>query len=350
MDQKKILAKCGVDCILLFRGEYENYNYAYMSKNSCYGIFMLTRSGSRLIVPKMEAGRAKGIKKVIAKKSMMDELKKQLEAGSIKTVGVDMDQLRVNGFKGLKKELKGKNFKDVSKQIYLLRQKKTKEEIKTISEACRITEEIIRLALKKMKDFRQEGDVKAFLTAETIRRGCELAFPPVVASGPNGSVPHHDGNSKIRKGFLIIDFGVKYKGYCADITRTAYIGKPTKKEVDEYKKVQDVQKRCALMSKKGVRTHKIDDHARNALGNAFIHSVGHGIGVEVHESPSIFKRSKDIFEEGMCFTIEPGVYYPGKYGIRIEDNFVIKKGKAVKLSSMGNDLVSIPKKTLRRKY
>jgi Xaa-Pro aminopeptidase len=164
--------------------------------------------------------------------------------------------------------------------------------------------------------------VKNFLENETRKKGYELAFNPIVASGKNSSLPHYNAeNIKLRKGFCVIDFGVKYKSYCSDITRTFYIGKPTKKEIEEYEKVLFVQEKCIKMIKQGTKAEKPYLFAKKELKN-MIHGLGHGVGVEIHESPNLLEGSKDILLKNMVFTIEPGNY--NKYGIRIEDTVLLK--------------------------
>lgn len=331
--------KKDIDCVLLFNFEATSPNFRYLSGNDCSGIYILTKESDLMVVPKMEYPRVKGIRKISAKGSLLDEALKKI--GKPERIGIDKSFLTLNQFGAIKKKLKGKKFVDISRNVERLRKIKSTYEIETLKRACSISENIIRKCINKMKTFTTESEVRSFLVSETIKNGCELSFQPVVASGKNSSVPHYDGNSKIKKGFMIIDFGVKYKGYCADITRTVFLGRPSKKDIENYEKVRYVQKRIIEDIRSRSKCSLADKSARSSLGKRFIHALGHGIGLEVHETPGIGPNSKNIFEEGMCFAIEPGIYVNGKFGIRIEDNLVIKNGKAEMLSSMKNELVII---------
>ena len=172
-----------------------------------------------------------------------------------------------------------------------------------------------------------------------------ISFEPIVASGSNGAKPHHaPSDAKLKKGFCVIDFGVKHKGYCSDITRTIYLGRPTLSEIKEYHKVLGVQKEAIDLCAEGVSCSKVYDYAYDMLGEAFNHGLGHGIGVEIHEKPNIKGRSSDVFKKGMIFTIEPGVYYPSKYGIRIEDDIIIgNNGKTEVLTKISKNMRILPK-------
>ena len=168
-----------------------------------------------------------------------------------------------------------------------------------------------------------------------------MAFKTIVASGKNSSFPHHTTkNKKLQRGFCIIDYGVRYKGYCSDTTRTVYLGKPSKKEVEIYNKVLQVQKDAIFMLEPGKTCGEIDASVRKVLGDRFTHGLGHGVGIEIHEMPSFQPDSKHVLENNMVFTIEPGVYYESIYGIRIEDT-VLLKGKAVCLTKAPKGLLRI---------
>jgi Xaa-Pro aminopeptidase len=195
--------------------------------------------------------------------------------------------------------------------------------------------------LKGFKKFKSELEVAEFLEAETRKNGCSLAFPPIVASGKHAGMPHYmPGKGKILKGFCVIDFGVKYRGYCSDITRTVYVGKPSQAEKEIYEEVLDVQKKSVKMCMGGGSISGVFDYALNVLGKRFPHGLGHGIGVEIHEWPNLKPGGKEKFLDGMVFTVEPGVYTK-KYGIRIEDDVLIEKGKSVILTKLSKELIIV---------
>lgn len=157
-------------------------------------------------------------------------------------------------------------------------------------------------------------------------------------------MPHHEpSNTKIKKGFCVIDFGVKYKGYCSDITRTICIGKPSDKEKETYNSLLAIQKNTINQIRSGKKCSELYDFVNNSLGKHqkyFTHGLGHGVGTQIHEMPNLSLNSKDRIKNNMVFTIEPGIYFPGKYGIRIEDT-IFFKNKSILLTKTAKDLIII---------
>ncbi|MBU1975764.1 MAG: M24 family metallopeptidase, partial [Nanoarchaeota archaeon] len=191
---------------------------------------------------------------------------------------------------------------------------------------CRIMNELIKNI--KAKKFKQEGDIKNWLKIQTFLTDNDLSFEPVVACGKNAAVPHYNGNNRLQKGFIIIDYGLRYKGYCTDMTRTLYLGTPTKKDVELYNLILKCQTETidfiANNYHNGVTGTQAFNYACSILGKHsryFIHSLGHGIGVKVHELPTLSSNPADKLIKGTVFTVEPG-YYNG-LGIRIEDDIYL---------------------------
>jgi len=217
------------------------------------------------------------------------------------------------------------------------------KEIKYITKSCNIASNILNKCIKNIKNFKNEIEVADFLKKETKKHSCKLAFKPIVAIANNAAVIHHKPNRrKLKKGFLIIDFGVKYKGYCSDITRTIYIGKPSKREKQLYNLVLKTQLLAIKKIKVGMKCSDIYDIASTSLGNYkkyFLHRLGHGVGKRIHESPSLGPKNKRKIKNNIALTIEPGIYLKKKFGIRIEDTILLKKNK-VKI------LTNIPKKLI----
>lgn len=173
-----------------------------------------------------------------------------------------------------------------------------------------------------------ERDIKAFIEERSMQLADGSSFPTIVASGKNGAAPHHETtNQKLKRGFCVIDFGVRYKGYISDVTRTIFFGKPTLQEKKDYEKVLQANQSAINEIKEGTSLKKLDNISRKEFD--YPHSLGHGIGVEVHEAPSVSANSKEKVKRGMCFTIEPGLYRKGKYGIRIEDDILVSKKTVV---------------------
>lgn len=292
-----------------------------------------------LFVNNLEYVKVK-IKKVIFK-DLYKDLKKLVIAKKIKSIGVNEAHTSIKHKKEISKIAKIKSLGNIVGELRLI---KTKKEIAKIKKACFLTEKIFKKIVKNF-NFKTENQIKKFIKIEAIKLGCELSFEPIVASGKNsGSKPHYSGNSRITKGFLIIDMGLRYEGYCADITRTFYVGSPSRKELEAYNDILRIQKTTVDKIKAGVKVKELELYVKKELGKNdkhFVHSLGHGLGINVHESPDVSSKSDVILKEGMMITIEPGIY--GKYGIRIEDDVVVTAKSRRVLSKFPKKLIIIAK-------
>ena len=326
-------------------------NMFYFSGYSGLGALVIPRKQKGFIIaPKMEVQRAKQsmIKKVYTmdKKKFFDSIYAVIKKNKIKSkkIAIDNNNFTLNSYKYFKTRFKGIKTKDISLDCLKLRQVKTNKETVILKKSCNYAGKILQKAIRNFNDFKTESDVAAFLEYEAKKLGLGMAFEPVVASGSNGSIPHHEPkNVKLRKGFCVIDFGVKYKGYCSDITRTVYLGKPGKKEKEIYNFLLDIQNN--IINKIGIndKCGKVYEDCVRDFGKKakyFVHGLGHGIGVEIHELPNLTSKSKDRIMENMAFTIEPGIYIPKKFGIRIEDVVLMKK-KAYVLTKVTKDLLIV---------
>ncbi len=341
----------GIGLVLLFNLDADNIdpNFTYFAQYTGFGVLAITKKKSVLIVPKAEYLRAKKTSKIrirIAKKKLLDEIRKTVKQKP-KRIGIDKNRVTLNLYRRIKKELGGK-YIDISPAAFRLRTSKTGEEILIMREGCRITDEIMHSMFWNFKKFKTEADVSAFLINETNKRGFGLSFKPIVASGKNAAEPHHEPDSKpLNKGFCVIDFGIRYRGYCTDITRTCYLGSPTEKEIALYYKVLDAQIRLIAMCEEGKSFIKIHKTAHKLLGKEskhFTHLIGHGVGTEIHESPnpkSTQRRPLTKLMAGAVITIEPGLYYTNKAGIRIEDDILITKHGPELLTKTGKNLLII---------
>ncbi|MCK5107354.1 MAG: M24 family metallopeptidase, partial [Nanoarchaeota archaeon] len=179
---------------------------------------------------------------------------------------------------------------------------KTKQEIKYIKKACKITTKIFKSVLKslKMGQFKTEKEIYVYLLYETKKLNLRPAFGPIVASGSNATKPHHKAtNLPLKKGFLVIDYGVKYNGYCADMTRTFYLSNPNQNHIKLYNKILNVQKNCIKQAKPNKSCQELHNFAANQI-KYLIHGLGHGLGKKIHESPRINSKSKDILQKNMA--------------------------------------------------
>ena len=218
--------------------------------------------------------------------------------------------------------------------------------ISYIKRACKITDNIFSLILKgiKIKKFETELDIKKFIKNKAKEDNCELAFKPVVAIGKNAAEIHHTANkTRLKKGFLVIDLGVKYKGYCSDMTRTIYIGNPSKKERKLYNLVLESQLTAFNHTQPEVYAADIDLIARAVLQDYykhFVHGTGHGVGKKIHQAPSLKPRGRFRLKPNTVITIEPGLYFKKRLGIRIEDSILMKE-RPIQLTKTTKKLIVI---------
>lgn len=321
---RKYLKKEKLDAIVLFNKD-PCFNY-FFGGDFEYGIMILARKGNYLLLTKLYGPKVPGFKIVYWDKFDKD-LKVFAKKHKIKRVGANYDKLLLKQKKFLSKHFKTR---DASEFLGDIRQTKTKEEIARIKTACRITDHIFSLIVKNFKKFKTESDIMKFIKIKALELADGVSFEPIVASGRNAVVAHHNPNSKLMRGFLILDFGVKYKGYISDMTRTLYLGKPTQKEIETYNKVLYVQKKCIDKARLNLNAGRLYNYSIKLFGKDakyFVHGLGHGIGVEIHERPSFGLKGKDRLANGSIFTIEPG-YYNQKMGvgIRIEDDVLLLAG------------------------
>lgn len=201
------------------------------------------------------------------------------------------------------------------------------QELNCIKKACSITDKIFRELILELKkhSFDTEKDIARFIIRKTKENNCKLAFKPIIASN-DAEIHHKPKNKNLKKGFLIVDFGVKYKGYCSDCTRTFYIGKPSKKEIKLYNNILSAQEIGIIYANPGRYAADVDLIVRSALLDYyknFVHGTGHGVGKKIHQSPTLKPRSRSILRKNQVITIEPGIYFKKKYGIRIEDTVIV---------------------------
>jgi Xaa-Pro aminopeptidase len=178
-----------------------------------------------------------------------------------------------------------------------------------------------------------ENEIALVMELEARRAGAEaMSFETIVASGKRSALPHGRASAaKLpRRGFVTLDFGVVLDGYCSDMTRTVHMGKATPREWDVYHSVLEAQQAGVAAVRPGARCGDVDEAARSVLRKAklerwFTHSTGHGVGLEIHEGPRIAAKQEQVLEPGMVVTIEPGVYLPDEFGVRIEDMVLVKE-------------------------
>src|SRR3972149_6066034 len=233
----------------------------------------------------------------------------------------------------VKKELKGVKLVPLKDRLTLLRGVKSKGELRLISGAVDIAYKAFEKLLPSVKPGKREEDLAIELEYLMRKGGAEgLSFDVIVASGVRSALPHGKASDKLLKigDPVVIDFGARYKGYHSDETVTLFIGKASERLARVYPTVKEAHDRAIDAVRPGVRFSDIDKAARDFIDRAgycksFGHGTGHGVGLNVHEGPSISPNSKGVAEEGMVFTIEPGIYIPKVGGVRIEDMVVVTR-------------------------
>lgn len=267
---------------------------------------------------------------------------------NLKYIGFEAESINVQMYNQLIQELPNEVWVPLGNELKLLRAHKDEAEISLMKKAAEISSAAILTLSSEIKSGCSEKDVALQLEIIARKSGADqLAFETIVAFGENSALPHAKPTGrKIRRGdFIVIDFGVKYKGYCSDETCTFVFQELTDEQKNAYQLVKKAHDRAIAAVKAGVAAAEIDRYTRNIFGEShgkyFSHGTGHGVGLEVHEAPRIASGSQDILETQMVVTIEPGLYLPGHWGIRIEDTVLIKKNSCEKLTKMDKEIIII---------
>ena len=270
----------------------------------------------------------------------------------IKRMGFEGSNLTFLEHKKLLKDFDDSNHRSLNS----LRSIKTPEEISRIEKACNLGDKAFKYILGKIKSGITEKQLAFKLEFFIKKFGADISFPPIVAFGKNSAIPHHlpTHNSKLLtpNSIVLLDFGVKLNNYCSDMTRTVFFGKPTNEQKKIYNTVLESQKLAIkfLTSDGGPERSRRNSSEVDRIARDYIiskgyktipHSLGHGIGIEAHESPRLSPKSKDILKEGMVFTIEPGIYLPNFGGVRIEDIVVLEKSGPRLLTKSTKEIIEI---------
>ncbi len=352
-ERRKNLLKLAkkIDCDTLVTFEPENLFYLTGFWGEAIGI--LEQGGNTTIIaPELEVGRAKeesencnvitGQRGVGLISSLVTKIKKN-------KVCTDCNDFSI--MNSLKKSIP--KIKSSNEPFYNSRIIKDEKEIKILKKGSKIIDEMFEICSKKMKVGQKESELQAILMAYAMKQqmfdtGYKSTLNPlIIAGGPNGALPHAQVTQrKFRKGDLVVvDLTLRYKGYVSDSTRTFAIGKISHQATEAYEIVKESQKLGLKAVKPNVNCKDVDFACRKYIedknyGKHFIHSTGHGIGLEVHEVPTVSYQSETLLKENMAITVEPGIYIPNKFGIRIEDSLIVKQ-KPIVMHKFTKDLVTI---------
>lgn len=344
---RNLLAEQNVEGILITNP----YNLRYMTGfTGTAGVAVISENDAVFITDfrytEQAAKQITGFRIAQHTSTMVEEIAKQVSDMNIKTLGFEKENVTYAQFllyeKYLKTDLVG-----VEGLIEKLRMIKTPDEIKIIKVACEIVdaayEHIIKFIKPGLTELQVSNELEFFMRQQGATQS---SFDTIVASGLRSALPHGVATDKIiEKGdFVTLDYGALYNGYISDTTRTIAVGEPTA----QLKEIYDVVLQSQLLGLKefkpgitGLEADKIvrDYISEKGYGEAFGHSTGHGIGLEVHEGPGLSHRSHVVLEPGMTVTCEPGIYLPGIGGVRIEDDLLITAGGNEVLTSAPKELI-----------
>lgn len=294
--------------------------------------------------------------------SFIQILKQVVKKHKVKILGIETQDMTVAEYTVIKKLVKCKHLDIWKTRIY-----KQKEEIAAIEKACQIGDDAFKNVLNKIKLGMTELDVALELEYFIKKQNADISFRTIVAFGPHASLPHHVTNNQKLKtnNWILMDFGVKYNNYCSDMTRTVFFGKATAEQKKMYHTVLDAQQKAidyilgfyssrersdSRSNSSRLRSNNISASEPDRIAREHIiskgypsipHTLGHGIGIQVHEYPRLSPNTNVNLESGMVFSVEPGIYLPGIGGVRIEDLMVIERSSARLLTHAPRELIEL---------
>src|SRR5258708_16047696 len=296
----------------------------------------------------------KGAKVIIARKALMNALGERLDARWKKSkkwkIGIEAEHLTVAEQKRLTALLRtGVGVRSTAMLVERARMVKDDDELRLIRAAVQLGATLFDRALAVLKPGIKESEVAAEMEYAARKSGAEeMSFPTIIASGARSALPHGRATEQViaSGGFVVCDFGVILGGYCSDQTRTVWMGSAPEEARRGYEAVREAQTAAIAAVRPGVTVDEVDAAARKVLHKArlaryFTHSTGHGVGLEIHEAPRVAAGQKEVLKAGMVITIEPGVYFPGKWGVRIEDMVAVTEGGCEVLTPTSKDFLAV---------
>lgn len=279
-------------------------------------------------------------------KSYYEPLNRIIAKNRIRTVFFEEKNTSYLAYRQMRKNLKKVSLKPQSDLVETLRMVKTAREIAYLTKAQRIAEKVFTEVRGNLKVGKTELQVAREIMELAHKYGAdEVSFPPIIAFGSNSGVPHHlSGKRKLKKGDIVLmDMGMKYKGYCSDMTRMVFTAKPTPLQAKIYNIVLTAQETAIKKLKAKVSGIEADNFARKIIkkagyGGNFSHSLGHGVGLQIHELPSLSNHFSHPIPDSSVVTVEPGIYLEKSFGVRIEDMVLVKGKKARVITKIPKDI------------
>ena len=341
------LEEQGVDALLITNGHSRRYMTGF---TGTAGVALVSKTDAVFITDfrytEQAASQIKDFRIVQHKQTLIEELAVQVKELGIQKLGFEKDDVTYSSYELYKKAIQA-DLVPLSGLVEKIRLIKTDEEISIIKAACRIADEAYEHIVTYIKPGMTEIEVSNELEFFMRKRGAtSSSFDIIVASGVRSALPHGVATDKVIEvgDFVTLDFGALYNGYISDTTRTVAIGEPSEQLKEIYQVVLDAELLALEKVKPGMTGREADAIARDYIvskgyGEAFGHSLGHGIGLEVHEGPGLSFRSDIVLEPGMVITIEPGIYLPNIGGVRIEDDALVTENGLVKLTHSTKELL-----------
>jgi Xaa-Pro aminopeptidase len=352
---RRAVEEAGLDAILVTPSADLNYLVGYDAMQMERLTALVVRSGHDpvLVVPELEGPRAAAtpagaLTDIVSWKD--DEgpyviLGRQLQDGGKFAVA---DRMLASHLLDLQATMPRSQFVSASPVLAGLRSRKDPGEIDLLAGAAAGADQAFERIASQVFEGRTERDISENLGELLLEMGHDSVGFGIVGSGPNGASPHHVPTDRtIRRGDIVVmDFGGRVEGYCSDMTRTVSVGEPTKEATEVHEIVRRAQQAAFDAVGPGVAAEEIDRAARRLIedagyGSMFIHRTGHGIGLEEHEDPYIVGGNHQRLEPGMCFSIEPGIYLEGRFGVRIEDIVTVTEDGARSLNDAPRDLAAV---------
>src|SRR5580693_9945423 len=297
---------------------------------------------------------AKGARVIIARKALLTATGEWIGArrktSKGRAIGIESEHMTVAEKKRLTDLLPtGHRLRDATPIVERARMVKDLDELNRIRTAVQLGASLFDRALEVLRPGVKETEVAAAMEHAARLAGAEeMSFPTIIASGARSALPHGRASEQtIAPGaFVVCDFGVILAGYCSDQTRTVWVGAAPVEARHAYESVREAQEAAISAVRPGVSAGEVDAAARNVLrkaglGRYFTHSTGHGVGLEIHEAPRVAAGQKEVLKPGMVITIEPGVYFPGKWGVRIEDMVAVREDGCEVLTPTSKDFLAV---------